>query len=779
MFTRKMTPLGAAAFMLLSSTALAATPPDAHPRQKPHAGSEHPHTDSAAKNESVMVTAALRAAHSAITDVSRKDMEKFVAGTSPLKILGSLTGANFVSNDPLGLDIYSKSFYVRGFNQSQLGATLDGIPLGDQSYNKYNGLDVNSAITQDNIARMNLSQGGGDVTLPSTSELGGAMEFYSADPADKAGGIISQMFGSYNSYRTYVKGDTGTFTRFGTKAYISYMRVDGDKWKGYGDQFTQQVNAKIVQPIGDNSSIKAFFNWSDLAQYEYQDLSLELLHKVGQRLDNYAPDYRTAYLAAQGIYPASFASLSDPADAAYYNGGQAERDYLGGLTLDFDMGHHIRWKTLFYGHGSQEYSTWANPYVASPTGAPLSFMAIPEQVRRLGFTTEMTHTYGNNVLRTGVWFENNAYNIGKYYYSEPVLGQGAPIGAVGPFNTYGGPFAQVWGMGFNTNTVQYHLTDTYHVLPGLAITGGFKSLVVTTAGGANENNTTYTHVDQLPNGSVTSSAAFLPHVNIDWHFLKNHEIYFDVAENMRAFTYEGYQSGSVPSLWGVKNQAAFDVARRTLHPERNWTYVVGYHYYGKVASASVDAYRSNFTNRLGLMASGSLVNPTSTVGNLGGVTMNGVDADVVIRPVRHLAIDNSISYNHSTYDNNITSAGVLYHLQGKKVPAYPQFMYKTSLIYSYHGLSAHFDANYISRRYLSYTNDTSVPGFWMTNIGARYSFGQQSIFRDLSVSFDVYNLLNTPYISTVGEQGFPLEGDRQSLLAGSPRQFFGSVSAKF
>jgi iron complex outermembrane recepter protein len=751
----------------------------AQDRKAPRKAATPPASRTVRNMETIQVNAALRAAHSAITEITRKDMDQFVPGTSPLKIIGNLPGANFVSNDPLGLDIYSKSLYVRGFNQSELGATLDGIPLGDQSYNKYNGLDINAAISPDNIGHMNLSQGGGDVTLPSTSELGAGMEFYSADPADKAGGTISQMFGSYSSYRTFIKGDTGVLNSSGTKAYVSYLRVDGDKWKGYGDQFNQQVNAKLVQPIGENSSLSAYFNWSDLAQWEYQDLSLELLHKVGQRLDNYAPNTQAAYLAAQNIFPASFAGLSDPQDAAYLNGGQTELDYLGGLTADLDMGHHIRWKTTFYGHSGQEQSTWTTPYVASPNGAPLAFMDIPENIRRFGFTSEMTHTYGHNVLRSGVWFENNSYNIGRDYYPEPLLGQGAPVSAIGPADTYGPAFARVWAMSFNTNTFQYNLTDTYHILPGLAITGGFKSLLVTTSGGADYNNPTYTHVAQLPNGSVTSAAAFLPHVNIDWHFLQHHELYFDMAENMRAFTYEGYQSGSVASLWGVKNQAAFDIARKTIQPERNWTWVVGYRYSTHLLSASVDAYRSNFSNRLGLMASGSLVNSTSTVGNLGGVTMNGVDADLVLRPFRNLVIDNNVSYNHSTYDNDIVSAGVVYGLEGKKLPAYPQFMYKSSIAYTYHGATVHFDASYISQRYLSYLNDTSVPGYWLTGAGARYNFGNHSVFRDLTIGFDVYNLMNTPYIATVGEQGFPLTGDRQSLLPGSPRQFFGTISSRF
>jgi len=48
---------------------------------------------------------------------------------------------------------------VRGFNQNQLGFTLDDIPLGDMSYGNWNGLHISRAITDENIGRIVLSQG--------------------------------------------------------------------------------------------------------------------------------------------------------------------------------------------------------------------------------------------------------------------------------------------------------------------------------------------------------------------------------------------------------------------------------------------------------------------------------------------------------------------------------------------------------------------------------------------------------------------------------------------
>lgn len=63
-------------------------------------------------------------------------------GTSPLKVLDKLPGVTFQSADPFGAYEWSTRISVRGFNQNQMGFTLDGITLGDMSYGNYNGLHI-------------------------------------------------------------------------------------------------------------------------------------------------------------------------------------------------------------------------------------------------------------------------------------------------------------------------------------------------------------------------------------------------------------------------------------------------------------------------------------------------------------------------------------------------------------------------------------------------------------------------------------------------------------
>ncbi|MCE0745087.1 hypothetical protein LWC05_14515 [Acetobacter sicerae] len=55
----------------------------------------------------------------------------------------------------------------------------------------------------------------------------------------------------------------------------------------------------------------------------------------------------------------------------------------------------------------------------------------------------------------------------------------------------------------------------------------------------------------------------------------------------------------------------------------------------------------------------------------------------------------------------------------------------------------------------------------------------------LIFSFNIYNLANTHYVSTMGQNGYTMDNtdgnafNNQSILLGAPRQFFGSIRAEF
>lgn len=710
-----------------------------------------------------------------IQSISTKQITQAAPGTNPLKILDQLPGVSFNSSDPLALDPWSQSFYVRGFSEDQLGFTLDNIPLGSQSYYSWNGLNVNSAITAENISRVNVSQGAGSVDVPSSSNLGGTVQFYSSDPADVLGGKVSQTFGSNNTKRTFVRLDSGKLNDSGTKFYVSFVRTDEDKWKGAGDDFLQQVNAKLVQPLGNSTTVSAYFDWSGESDATYADSSLEILRKLGTRIDYYTPDYAAAYKAAEGIFSSGYQSLSDPTDASYYDGPSTTQNYLGGLQVDSILSDRLHFIGNIYSQGKAFDSYWTTPYVTSPSGAPLAEQDNQSFVQRYGTADDFTYDIARHSINTGIWFENSQYNTDLLYYNEPVLGDGTPVD---PLDKTEASFAEPWGIRYNTNSFQYHLQDTYRVLRDVTVHLGFKSLLVTGNSRPTANEEDYTGVPlaDRPHGSLTAADAFLPQISANWRFLPHNEFYVDISKNMQAFPEAGYGASSP---WSVATETDFQEIQKNFKPEEDWVYEIGYRLSTKHALGLISLYHTDFSNRQQAITTDSLVDTQTIYQNVGSVTMNGVDASLTLFPIHNLAYSNEISYNHSVFDNDVTSGGITYNTDGKIEPNYPSFMYKTSLAYTRGGLNAHFDVLHESGRYLSYVNDTAVPGYWVSNAGISYRFDKVSVFKNFTVSFNIYNLFNENYVSNMGEDGNPLSGDYQSLQIGAPRQFFGTISAGF
>ncbi|NHO33771.1 TonB-dependent receptor [Acetobacter sp. LMG 1636] len=712
-----------------------------------------------------------------MTSVTSTMMRQSVPGTSPMKVLSQLPGVLYQSADPFGAYEYSSTLFMRGFSQAQLGFTLDGIPLGDQQFNNYNGLSITRALSTDNVAGVDVSQGAGAIDVASSSNLGGAIQFRSIDPSHERGGTVEQTFGSNATFRTFIRLNSGDLNRTGSRFYVSYARTDMDLWKGHGYDYSDQVNAKFVQPLAHESSLKMFFDWSSTQQFDYQDMTMDNLHVFGPKLANYYPNYTAAYHAAQGVYPAGYEKAADPLDASYYAGTANRVDYLGGITLNENLTSALNWATTVYGHGDSGYSTWTTPYMPSPNGAPLSQRIQNPGIERGGFTTALTYKIARHTINAGVWYEYGQFTEGRYFSEVPLPGEGTPGNPTDGFP--GNVFANPWQEVFHTNTFTFHLQDTFRITRNLTVNAGFKSMVVSAGNHVPTQDAALNDGNQVAQGHLTASDAFLPQVSANWRFLPHHEAFFDVSHNMRAYPQDGYNTNVSATPW-TSSQTAFQSTKGSLKPETDWVYELGYRYVTPKLSALVSLYRVNFSNRLQLISSGSGINPITAVQNVGGVTTNGAEVSMTAHPVQGLTLYNSFSYAHSTYDQNVVTSSGPEPTRGKLVPNYPTMMYKGSIAYDWRHLNVHLDGNYLSSRELTYTNDLHVPGYFQANFGGRYNFGSYSFMKNFTVSFNIYNLFNKTYVATTSELGnnFTNTGYNYFLM-GAPRQFFGTVSADF
>jgi len=750
-------------------------------------------------------------------------------GTSPIKSIAQLPSVNFQAADPYGSYEWAVRISVRGFNQNQLGFTLDDIPLGDMSYGNWNGLHISRAITDENVGRMVLSQGTGALETASTSNLGGTLQFYSADPSDKRSYTVNQSFGSFNMARTFAKYESGLLASH-TKFYLSGAYNLSDKWRGHGQigQNYWQLNGKLVHYVGNNGVLSIFADVSDRREVDYQDDNKIWVQKLGYNWDNYgnwAESIQAAY-GCDGVasYPTAISALNqtnnssdpnyqDPCDAGYYGGAGLRKDQIGGISYKQAINDHLTFKITGYGHHDDGRGLWFTPYVPTYTDiftnsyasfvSPISERTSEYQINRGGLLASLAYENGRNKIEGGFWFEGEKWNLARRYYPTSVS---SPMQSLYDFPVH--PFLTQWEYGFNTTVYQIHVQDQYKVNEKLALSAGFKTVETTTDG---ELSTTFLsnppimadptlqaglgyYAGEYAQGQLTSGKPFLPQVGANYKLDKNNEIFGDAAYNVRAYQPGGYGYGTSP--WN-STQANYNVLTATLKPETSWTEEAGFRTTTQHLAAQASYFHVNFSNRLLAFSQGAGVEgKASVLSNAGGVTTNGVDGSVSIHITPELTFYNGATWNKSTYDDNVVTASgtcpkqylesdgvTCINIKGLITVDTPEFLYKTAVDYNKSGAFLHFGGEYMSKRYFTYSDDGSVGGRFLADAGAGYKREKLGAFQELKAQINVYNLLSREYYSSVGTNGFiasdPQSVNNNTLQVGAPRTISGTLSVRF
>jgi iron complex outermembrane receptor protein len=692
-----------------------------------------------------------------------------------LKVLERLPGVSFQSSDPFGAYEWSTRFGVRGFNQNYMGFTLDGIPLGDMSYGNNNGLHISRAISSENIGHVDLSQGAGSLGVASTSNLGGTVQFYSAEPENKSGARVDQTYGSSSTSRTFARLDSG-LSESGNKGYFSYTNQNAQKWKGYGPQTAQQLNTKVEHLWGENK-VSAFLNTSDRSETDYQDMSLEGQQKLGWGWDNSAPNWQAAINSANKIYPANVASMSNtgfngPMDAAYYLGRGLRKDSLMGVAGDLALQDDLRLKTTFYTHTDQGQGHWYTPYTASPgtisapgattgLGLPISIRTTEYGINRSGWVNDLTWNSGNNTVNGGFWYEKSYSTLARNYYA-----------VSGPSDTnyfLTNPFKTDFDQTFVTTTSQFHIQDTLALMDGkLKANFGGKSPSV-------QIDAT-SQVGSRASGSLTAQKSFLPQLGANYAIDDMNEAFASASQNMRAYQ---------PGVNGQFSQTAvaFDASLATLKPEVSESYEIGYRYKGDAMKGSLTAYHTNFHDRLLSVSSGpGIVGSPSIFVNVGSVQSQGVEAALVWNVTNNWNWFNSLTLNDSQYKSDYMDGTTLVNTTGKQVVDAPKVMFNTDIAYEQNGWFSSLNGKYTGQRYYTYLNDAGVNAYWLLDASAGYKQKNVAGMKEFSARLSITNLLNNHYFSTIGSNGFAVsdpQGQFETLQEGAPRQIFVTVSGTF
>ena len=711
-----------------------------------------------------------------VQEVDAKIIQVLVPGASPIKAIERLPSVNIQASDPFGNYEWSTRVTIRSFSQSQLGFNLDGIPLGDMQYGNHNGLHVSRAISSENISVVRVSQGAGAIDTQATNNLGGTVEYASMDPLDRLSVVAHGTYGSDETFRAFTRINVGSAD--GLRAYVSYGYGSTQKYKGSGKQDQHIVNAKAVMPVGDGR-LDAWFSYSDRREQDYQDMSLDMLGRLGYGFDNVSNNYAYAVLladiannrgdtgapvtnaAAGKTYPNGITS----ADDAYYDASGLRKDTVASLGYSTPIGDDAKIAIKGYYHHNSGMGLWGTPYTPSPTGAPISIRTTEYDIKRGGVFASADFKIGFNAITVGGWYEHNKFNQARRFYA--LASRTNPGRSFREYPT--DPFFTQWDFDFTTKTAQYYVQDTID-LNLLKINLGWKGFKV-------DNKAEAIVKGGFPAGTFKTEDWFQPSVGLVYKLDANAEVYAGFAQATRAFpSVNG-------SIWGT-TQAGFDAIRGTIKPETSDTYELGARYNTGSFNGVLGAYLVNFKNRLLGVASGpDIIGSPSVLQNVGGVRSIGLEAaaDWKITPV--VSLYASYTYTDATYrDDVVDGGGAVTRLKGRTVVDAPKHMARGEISYDDGAFFARASVNYMSKRFFTYSNDLKVNGDGLGSVPGRAIVDAALGYRineTTEIQFNATNLFDKKYVGTINSAGTGNIGDRQTLLVAAPQQFFGTVKIGF
>jgi iron complex outermembrane receptor protein len=662
---------------------------------------------------SIIVTGA-KATRSA-TAISGSEIQKILPGVSPLKAIQTLPGVLYITADPWGNNEQNAQIFIHGFNFQQLGYTMDGVPLGDQNYGNYNGLAPQRAVISENVGRVIVTTGAGDLATPSTSNLGGTVETFSADPLANFGVQVDATLGSYSTFRSYARVDSGEFGN-GNSGYVSVARQRARAWDFNGVQGGWQANAKFVHD-DDAGKLTLYFDYSDKKEPNEDATTFRI--PATNAVQAYTPYTRPffyndltgmrAYMDAYGNTPASVGGNY----RNYYSDAQ-RTDYLGYAKYDLKLGDNITWSNMGYFHhndgagvvagplgqsitvvqayldpsyatnckfGSNSNGTMpsscttmttaqaqalGNSLLAQTGGSGLLTRTTEYRIDRWGGTTNFVVDLGDHKIELGGWFERNSATQWRRWYGLDVTKPESASPYIRPLSAAPPLFTQYQGEA-RVKDLQLHVQDTWKPTDRLTIEAGIK----TSAQWANGYFAVQPKAGSLsglsgalPSGKINTLNWFLPSVGATYDLNGHEQVYFNVQKNLHQ--YMVYLGGGSLSPWFTGSQAAFNAFRDQGRPETSWTYELGFRTkrsFGDIGfEGQVNYYHVVFSDRqLGIptnpggIAGGAITGGTTVLVNVGSVHTDGVDAAATLRFGRHVSLYSAWSYNSSSYQSDYTS----------------------------------------------------------------------------------------------------------------------------
>ena len=719
--------------------------------------------------------------------------------TSVLAVVDNLPGVSIQEGDTYGIDDWSTSVSMRGFqvhlDEAQIGTTIDGFPNGTSDY--WTGSKAHRFIDQPNMGGVEVSQGTADIASRSVEALGGTFHFTTGDPARERAYTATVSLGEFDGQRYYLRADTGALFGSETFAWVSASRQESRDWVQRSVVHERDhVAAKLVSSVG-RTDLSAYFSHDDTGAFSYQRLFSAADYEMDPRWDRLTdtwtgvPYVDQLYRAGWGIprrntfgYLKADVALSDVLNlsiGAYYHhqsgrgdwlppyladvtddAGEPESELAGGRSV---VGGGVLGRLHFvgpdglalaprpgcvssvtfpYGGAGPEYDPACHPAGAVPVQ---SYRHSHYGKRRLGLTADQEWFHpvgeGGNRLRAGVWYEAGRRDLGRDWHK-------IIDARVGPrFDER--PYWRQYDWAFPQDLFKWYVEDSFYAGP-FAFSGGVKQFVIDVSRSDRFGATPGLAIDSgsapLVSGGVTYTAP-----------VEGLELFAGYAQNFKALT-DRLLEAPGRSLDGLEPETADNVD-------------VGVRYTGERASVMATWYRIDFRNRIFFLSPGSAAGPDYLIAgggsyfNAGGIESRGLELSATLRLTDRTSLYTAYTRNDSanlgTGDPLLDDAQGI--LPGSDVVGVPDTLWVVSFDHAEGPLAAGVSGKYTSSRAITLDGSWRAHPYWLVDAYFTFAFDALSgPLAGLELSLVANNLLDRAYLATIAGQGAFLGAPRAVSL---------------
>jgi iron complex outermembrane receptor protein len=579
----------------------------------------------------------------------------------------------------------AQSVTMRGFQDGEYNVTFDGIPWGDSNDFTHHST---SYFTNQDTGSIVVDRGPGTASTLGNATFGGTIAVGSRTPSNTFG---IEPYLTYGSFGTWVEGaqlDTGVIQQTGgTTALINVENASSDGYLTYSGQRRQNIFAKVVQPIGDNTTLTFVGMYNKI----HQDVPLGATR---EQINAYGPNYGlTNNPDSQDYYGYNFDDIST---------------YMGyiGLHSAFD-GWTIDNKLYTYSYNHFGYNG-EDPNGETPNGTVYSPTDVPGQRMRNTYTSwgdifRLSKDFGPGEVRTGFWYDHQ--NNLRWQYevddSQDFALNGTPSQATDRYMTD------------TLTTFQPFLEYNWNITDQVSLTGGVKY--------ADFKRNLDATVNQKTGDPLQYSKDFtklLPSLALHWQLSDNWTAYAQVAKGFLA-----------PNLNTFYTTAPQD---NTLKPEQTINKQLGTTWTDGRLTVSADGYYINFNNKI----ESRTVAGTTTFYNAGGAVYKGLEAEGTY------LLGNGFSvYANGSLNRAIDNA------TNQWLPNAPSKTAALGVIYSSGPLYASLIDKFVGHRYGDTGLQQPFGGYAITNFAASYTFTEGfGALKSIKVGVQVNNVFDNKSI---------------------------------